>query len=66
MSFSFGLKEICKTILNIVFFTHVFFIGYNTVNPEVPSIINYKESLHDVDFPLVFKICADEIHDEIH
>ena len=66
MNLNFGLKEIFKTILNIVFFTHVFFIGYNTVNPEVPSIMNYKKSLDHVDFPVVFKICADEIHDEIH
>ena len=66
MNLTIGLKQVFRATLHIIFITHVFFIGYYTLNPEVPSIMNSKKSLIDTNFPVVFKICADEIHNEGH
>ena len=32
-------------------------------NPELPSIKTYKKKFTEIEFPLVFRICANEIED---
>ena len=49
---------------SFVFIIHVGFIGYTILYPEVPEIVVIKKSLHEIDFPITFRICAFEIEDK--
>ena len=54
-----------ETLLNIFFMvaciTHVSFIGYYTINPELPEIKIYSKPLKDIEFPLVFRLCTNKL-----
>ena len=51
--------------INVIFFAlflaHLSIICYQSLNPNVPSIRVFKEDLHEIDFPISFKICAKEL-----
>ena len=49
-----------NVFFSLVFIIHVGFIGYKTLHPEVPEIVVYKKDLKEIDFPIVFRICAYE------
>ena len=57
------LKIILK-VINLIFFfgclTHIGMNGYYIFYPELPSIRVYKTHLQTIEFPLVFKVCAQD------
>ena len=50
-----------NVILTIVFTIHVLVMAHQMFNPEVLSMKTYKKHFTEVEFPLVFRICAYEI-----
>ena len=48
-------------ILATIFTIHILVLGYQMLYPELPSTKTYKKPFKDVDFPLVFRICAHEL-----
>ena len=55
-----NLKSLIKASMSLVFLTHVGYIGYELLYPEFPEIVNRKTSLKDLEFPIVFRVCATE------
>ena len=57
------LKIILK-VINLIFFfgclIHIGMNGYYIFYPELPSIRVYKTHLQTIEFPLVFKVCAQD------
>ena len=50
-----------NVILVLAFITHITFIGYNIKYPDIPSVRVFSKDLRNVkDFPLSFKLCAEE------
>ena len=54
------LKNLIRFVMSIVFIAHVGYIGYELLYPKFPEIVNYKKQLSEIDFPVVFKVCANE------
>ena len=48
---------------SIIFLIHVSSIGYNILYPEVPEIVVQKRNLKEIDFPMSFRICVNELDD---
>ena len=46
--------------MSIIFIAHVGYIGYELLYPKFPEIVNYKKQLSEIEFPVVFKVCANE------
>ena len=53
-----------NVFFSIVFITHVSSIGYHILYPDVPEIVVLKKYLHEIDFPITFRICAFEIENK--
>ena len=50
-----------NVILVLAFIIHITFIGYNIKYPDIPSVRVFSKHLRNVqDFPLSFKLCAEE------
>ena len=51
---------------NLIFFiacaVHIVGITINIVDPKLPDIRQYKKDLKDIEFPVSFQICVDEIN----
>ena len=43
--------------------SHICFLFYNTVYPDLPDIKVYQRSLEEVEFPLSFLVC---VHEMVH
>ena len=52
---SFGIKNLSKIIMSIVFVAHVSYIVYEIIHPAFPEIVNYKKDLHEIEYPITFK-----------
>ena len=54
-----------KTSINvafaIVFVIHISSIINGILHPELPDIRKYKKDLKDVEFPIAFQLCVDEL-----
>ena len=47
--------------LTIACFVHLCYLGYYVVHPEFPTITVYQKDLQDIDFPITFRLCINEI-----
>ena len=56
------VKDLFSTILSIIFVAHVGYILYEILNPEYPEIINFKKDLYEIELPITFKICVNEVN----
>ena len=55
------LNLLINVILVLVFIIHITFIGYNIKYPDIPSVRVFSKDLRNIkDFPLSFKLCAEE------
>ena len=58
--------KLIMIVLNLIFLiacvVHVSVNGYYILHPQLPSLRFLKKSLHDLDFPLAFKLCVSEIN----
>ena len=59
---SFGIKNLFKIIMSIVFVAHVSYIVYEIIHPAFPEIVNYKKDLNEIEYPITFKICVNEVN----
>ena len=60
MDFKF-ITPVLNAILLVACVTHVIINAYNELYPDIPSVIEYKTDLGNIDFPVSFKICLKEI-----
>ena len=58
-----------KRLINLINFTLLIIciinscdVFYRLVNPELPSIREYETNLKDIEFPISFKICLDDLN----
>ena len=58
------LNKIIYFIFTSSFIVHIFFIWSKILKPDIPNVRVYKSPLKDIEFPLVFKICADQNKNE--
>ena len=54
-------KIIVNVILLSVFTIHILILSHQVMNPEIPSVKIYDKTMNEINFPLVFKICAFEL-----
>ena len=54
------LKNLIRSILSMIFIAHLSYIGYELLYPKFPEIVKYKRNLSEIEFPVVFKVCANE------
>ena len=61
-------KSIFKQLITLINFTLLIIcitnscdVIYRLVNPELPSFREYETKLKDIEFPLSFKICLNEL-----
>ena len=62
------MKKYSKNILYFfhvffafVFVAHILFIAHSTMNPKIYSTRVSKKFLREIEFPLTFKLCLDEL-----
>ena len=53
-------KYFLKTLVPLIFVAHVGFILKFDLDPESFDTRIYKRSVEEIDFPLIFKLCAHE------
>ena len=58
------LNKIIYFIFTSSFIVHIFFIGSRILQPDIPNVRVYRSPLKDIEFPLIFKICAYQIKNE--
>ena len=58
-----GLITFIYIFFSLVFVTHVGFIVYSMLYPDVPEIVVNVKNLNEIEFPFVFRICAFYIDD---
>ena len=58
------MKEVANIILALACITHISFILHNLLYPDFPTIKQYSKNLKDIEFPIVFRICAEKLQDE--
>ena len=61
-------KSFFKRLINLINFTLLIIciinscdVSYKLFNPELPSICEYETNLKDIEFPISFKICLNEL-----
>ena len=47
---------ICACIINLCY------VVFNILNPKLPKIKNYKKLLKDIQFPISFEVCLNEVN----
>ena len=52
-----------KVVIIISCASHICFLFYNTVHPDLPDIKVYQKRLDEVEFPLSFLLC---VHEMVH
>ena len=52
-----------KIVIIISCASHICFLFYNTVHPELPEIKVYQKGLDEIEFPLSFLVC---VHEMVH
>ena len=60
-SFNNILPTILYGLFMIAFLVHVFSIGYSLKHPDHPSVMTSIQDLKDFQFPIVLKICIQEM-----
>ena len=65
LTLKIGVKDLFVTSLIVIFIAHVGYIIHELIYPEFPEIVNYKKNLNEIEFPIVFKICANEANTTI-
>ena len=58
------LVHLLNVVFTVICLCHVSFTLYNAINPPLPEIKVYDKALKDVPFPILFKFCGEEIHNE--
>ena len=61
-----GIMLVVNLIFLIACVVHVTVNGYYILHPQLPSIRILKKNLHNIDFPLAFKLCVSEIKNSAH
>ena len=60
-----GRKTNFFSILNKVFLlaciAHLMFMAYYLAYPERPAIEVYRKNLNQLEFPILFRVCVDEV-----
>ena len=55
------IKSSINIILALVFIIHISSIIHGILNPDLPDIRKYKKDLKDIEFPVAFQLCVDEL-----
>ena len=55
------LAPILYGVFTVAFMVHVFTIGYSLKHPDHPSVRTFKQDFKDLEFPIVMKICIQEM-----
>ena len=58
------IKEMATIISALALITHISFIIFNLLYPDIPTMKHYSRNLKDIDFPIAFRICAEKLQDE--
>ena len=58
-----GLITFIHILFSLVCVTHVGFIVYSMLYPDVPEIVVTMKKLNEIKFPILFRICAFDIDD---
>ena len=56
------LNRFISTLLVIACIIHIGYIVYFILNPDYPIPRQYKKALKDIEFPVSFQICVNEIN----
>ena len=56
-------QKIITFLFSVATMAHVFYLGYNLFNPDLPEIEISDVKLEDIDFPVIFKICLYDLQD---
>ena len=59
---SIKMNRILTCILVVAFGIHVSHIVSNILNPQFPQVRHYKKALKDIEFPISFQICVNELN----
>ena len=59
---SIGMKNLFRAVMSIIFLAHVSYLLYDIISPEFPEIVNYKKDLNEIEYPITFKICVNELN----
>ena len=57
------IKPVVNLLFAVVFIVHFSYILYYIAHPELADIKHYKKDLQDVEFPLSFELCVEELAD---
>ena len=57
-----NINRVTNLVLSIVCSVHIVCITINIIDPKLPEIRQYKNDLKDIEFPVSFQICVDEIN----
>ena len=63
MSFFKRLINLINFTLLIICIINSFDVFFRLVNPELPSIREYETNLKDIEFPISFKICLNDMNE---
>ena len=58
-----NFEKVLHTILIVSCIVHVLFICVQIFHPSLPEIRVYKKDLKDIEFPISFRICAQELRE---
>ena len=61
LSWNKRIPVLINIIFSLFFICHLFFIVNKLVNPDLPEVDVSNVELEDIDFPLVFRICINEL-----
>ena len=63
INFSRKLLSNFNLIFGLAFLIHIISNWYNSLHPEHPSVMIYKMKLRDIEFPITFDLCVQEIEE---